>query len=291
MSQFADFVAGAVAVAMQPQQHRYLLVDMSATRGVNVARELALDGHCIDVLSGMPCDWNESASPVLLELPRAQATAFQVQRMAAWLTRWQYGNCVSFIESQLQMDILATELKARSDALLPDDMPVVLRFFDGRVLLTLLTVLHPEQRTIFLAFALRWAAADRRGKLVLLEPQQRATSTRFAGPIEFDVAQQSAMIDAGEADAIIDVLLNQNDDRLMSMLPPQQHECISNALAHAREFGITLLNEQVSFCSLSLELGERFYEERPWAETMPQVAAGSRRFADVVAEMAEMEAK
>ena len=290
MPLLADFVAEAVGGDSPAATHRYLLVDTSATHGIHVAKELRLDSDAIDVLTRAPCDWNASASPVLISLPHRPTTPADAERLRTWLLRWRYGNCVSYIESELAMQDLATELHARCDALLPDNMPVVLRHFDGRVMSALLTALLPEQLASFLQCASRWALADRSGELVLLPPRPERPATRFNAPLALNVEQQAALIDAGEADAVVGILLDQMHHKLMPMLPPEQHDTISKALHRAQESKLTKLSDQVSFCSLWLELGGSFVEAEPWATFMRQVAAGTLTFDQALISMSAWQA-
>jgi Domain of unknown function (DUF4123) len=290
MSLFADFVADAVAGDSPVAAHRYLLVDTSATHGIHVSKELRLYSDAIDVLTRAPCDWNESASPVLVWLPQRPATPAKAERLKNWLLRWRYGNCVSYIESELAMQDLAAELHSRCDALLPDNMPVVLRYFDGRVMSALLRTLKPEQLASFLQCASRWAFADRSGELVLLPLQPERPAAHFNPPLVLDVEQQAALIDAGEADAVVGILLDQMHYKLMPMRPPEQHDTILKALHRAQELKLTRLSDQISFCSLWLELGNAFDETESWAPLMRQVAAGEMSFEQALAAMASRQA-
>jgi Domain of unknown function (DUF4123) len=290
MPLFSDFVADSIAGVPPASVHRYLLADMSATHGIHVTKELRLDSDAIDVLTRMKCDWKASASPVLISLPQRPATPAGAERIRAWLLRWRYGNCVSYLESALTMQALVNELHARCDALLPDDMSVVLRFFDGRVMGALLRTLKPEQLASFLQCASRWAFADRSGELVLLPLPPDRPAAHFNPPLALDVGQQAALIDAGEADAVVGILLDQMHHKLMPMRPPEQHDTILKALHRAQELKLTRLSDQISFCSLWLELGNAFDETESWAPLMRQVAAGEMSFEQALAAMASRQA-
>lgn len=288
MTLFADFVAEAIAGDSPTGSFRYLLVDMAATQGVQVTKELRLDSEAVDILTRMKCDWKESASPALIPLLHRPATPAEAERIRTWLLRWRYGNCVSFIESALTMPALVDELHARCEALLPDDMPVVLRFFDGRVMTSLLHALLPEQIASLVQCASRWAFADRDGELVLLPPRTPRSSA-FRAPLGLNVAQQAALIDAGEADAVVGILLDQMHHKLMPMLPPEQHGVISSALHRAHELNLTRLSDQVSFCALWLELGDSFDESESWSPLLRRVAAGEIGFAEALASMSTLQ--
>ena len=96
-------------------------------------------------------------------------------------------------------------------------------------------------------------------------------------------------MNACEADVIIDILLNQNNAKLVELVPPEQHETISEALATARTFGVEEPTDQVAFCSLWLELGPQFLEIEPWAAPMLELRDGRLTLTDVMTRVGRLE--
>jgi hypothetical protein len=286
---FADFLAGELRNAAGPEQHRYLVVDTAATRPANLALELALGGQAIDILTSEHCVWRESASPVLIELPRAPVQQSLCGRLGETLTKWRYANCFVFIESPHTRDVVIRMLRERTEAVLPENMPVLLRFFDCRVFTALLKVLGADQRTSLLAVGSRWAMPRRHGELRCIESKLESRVVEISWPLDLDSAQEAALIDAGEADAMIDLLLNQNNAALQALLPPEQHERISAALVAAKDLGIERLSDQVVFCTLDMELGAKFHDHEPWVSAIRDARSARKTFADLVAQVAESE--
>jgi hypothetical protein len=286
---FADFLAGELRNAVGPEQHRYLVIDTAATRPANLALELALGGQAIDILTSEPCVWRESASPVLIELPRGPVQQSPSGRLAEALTKWRYANCFVFIESLHARDAVIRMLRERTEAVLPQNMPVLLRFFDSRVFTALLKVLGADQRTSLLAVGSRWAMPGRHGELHRIDSEGKSADVEISWPIDLDSAQEKALIDAGEADAMIDLLLNQNNAALQGLMPPEQHERISAALVAAKALGIDRLSDQVVFCVLDMELGAKFHEHEPWVNAIDDARAERKKFTDLVTQVAESE--
>lgn len=179
-------------------------------------------------------------------------------------------------------------LQARTGAILPQSLDVLLRFFDTRVLSRLLTALSPGQRDAFLSVAAVWAFPDRWGQLLVERALGVADSD--TGPLRLDVRQEAQLIDAGDADAMVDTLLGQQDASLARLLPPEQYEMVNAALTRAQALGIHRRDEQVAFCSLYAELGADFPEQTPWTRWWADVRSGKKTFTEIVALAAGSEA-
>jgi Domain of unknown function (DUF4123) len=289
MRLFAEFVAEALLKPAARGTCRYLVVDTAATRPTNMVAELALTGSGFDILTGDRCVWREAASPVLIELPAAASENSLYHRTGEALAKWQFANCFVYLESLHSREATVRLLRERTEAVLPQGVPVLLRHFDSRVLTALVRTLSGEQLSTFLSAATRWAWPGRRGELTVLKQEIGLTRAAFVAPLEFDSTQEAALIDVGEADAMVDLLLDQNNGALQALLPPEQHERISAMLDVATTLGIDQLTDQAAYCSLALELGPAFCEDEPWAASMPDVRAGRLRFADVLERVAQGE--
>lgn len=287
---FSDFLVEMLAHDAAQNKHRYLLVDTSATRPINIAASLRLNGLSADLLTGETCNWRDCASPVLLELPGTASKEPVCLAAGKFLATSRYANCFTYIESPHGWDEALAALRARTEATLPENVSVLLRYFDTRVFPVLMRVLSQEQRQAFLAIASRWAMPGRHGELHVFERGDTHQQALFAPPLQLDTAQEAVLIEAGEADALNDLLLDQNNQVLYSMSPPEQHERISELLDSAKTMQIKQLSEQVAFCTLALELGANFYDEPSWASHMLEVRAGRLMFSDVLERMAAEEA-
>ena len=280
MRQLADFIADILATPARLGFHRYLIVDAAATRPTNIAQALRLGHVATDILTGVDCVWKESASPILVELP-ADASQESVCRIAKeTLRKWRYANCFVFLETTRAPHEAAAMLRERTEAVLPDDMDVVLRFFDPRVFAALVEHLNADARVAFLSGAALWAIPDRRGEVQVIEQGTSDVSAPFISPMRLNSEEEIALIDAGEADAMVDLLLNQNNDQLLAMIPPDQHENVVVVLAQARSFGIEDVPDQAAFCAAVLALGVDFHAREPWVRLLCEVTAGHMKFSE-----------
>ncbi|WP_172425486.1 DUF3304 domain-containing protein [Candidatus Dactylopiibacterium carminicum] len=144
----------------------YLLADTSAIPASELSR-IAGTAPALDILTRATPIWRECAAPILLQLPRfSGCTANTWQAFAA---RWQYANALVLIEGALSHATLCHALHARTEAMLPDAIAVLLRYFDTRVLPVLLTTLETSRRAAFLSIASTWLYADRYGIAVTLQ--------------------------------------------------------------------------------------------------------------------------
>ena len=287
---FADFVALAVESSTDGGLRRYLIVDTAATRPFDIARSCGLHSGGIDLLTGESCDWSQSASPVLIDLSAPSTDQGIGSATRQTLDRWKLANCFVYLESRFDPDAMANSLRVRTEATLPENLPVLLRYFDARVLEALMGTLTAAQRHAFLTVGSLWATPGRRGELSKwANSAEPADAPAFISPLALNAVQEAALLDAGEADALIDVLLNQNNARLIEMTPPDQHETISEALASSQKFGINGSTDQASFCSLWLELGAGFVAEEPWASALLRVRDKRSTLADALTLIASAE--
>lgn len=289
MSTFHEFIGSRLAEPAPVAAYRYLVVDSAATRPLNFSRSCGLAEDGIDILTGEVCVWRESASPVLLALPLAAAGPAVVRKSRETLSMWRYANCLVYLESPHLPHVLARMLRNRTEAVLPQNLHVLLRYFDPRVLFTLTTVLDRARMSAFFGIASRWAFPDRSGGLQTMETQTSQLGDTLETPVCFDTAQEAELIDAGEADAMIDLLLNQSNAALLTMLPPQQHERVHALLAQAQSLRINELSDQVAFCSLGLELGPNFFDASPWSESLAALKAGQLKFSQLLDRVAGSE--
>lgn len=268
MTTFHEFVAESLVEPAREQVYRYLVVDTAATRPLNVSRSCGLGGAGTDVLTGAPCVWRDSAAPVLIPIPSGPSSPGICHQTRETLGLWRFANCFAYLESPHQPETMRRMLHNRTDALLPQNLPVLLRFFDARVFSVLTRVLTEKQLNSFLGVASRWAWPDRSGNLQVVQPRHLPGFDTLEQPILLDTAQEASLIESGESDAMIDLLLNQSNPTLVTLLPPEQFARVDEALACARTLGIDVLTDQVAFCVVALELGLGFVKDRPWADGM-----------------------
>ncbi len=225
-------------------------------------------------------------APILIDLGVAsERPKTAVRILLDWLlSTCACSNAVLLLRSTYAHRPLADALARRLNALLPDNMPVMLRYFDTRVFASLLAVLYPEQRRMFLGVATAWWWFDRAGTSHVV-PSEPCANDELPVPIPFDEAQQAALIDAADADAVVLQMLRQAPDMCESHTRGALHALVDACLPHARSHGIDDGREQALFCLTALEIGPAFYDQAPWREALQRRRQAGQSLAKLIQEM------
>ena len=150
--------------AKHPDIRLYALVDHGGMPGL-IDKLNNIKRNWISLFEGSKEENALSVAPILFSIP-ADYESFKNRDFLTWLgKKGTYTSSVVLIASPLNIEELARRLKLRLDAMLPDDMAIMLRFFDPRVFEELSKVLLPEQKELFLSVGYQWWYIDRRGQL------------------------------------------------------------------------------------------------------------------------------
>jgi hypothetical protein len=284
-----DFAAFTLQAIQQPAKNGYqwfLMIDCAVNLKIDIASDLRIELQALDLLSLEPVDWRECVSPVLLPLPVDGLSDKQSRAWLQFMQRWQYTNALTVLESSLYFEALAHALNQRTDALLTDDMSVVLRFFDTRTIATLRKILSPEQLRVFTSIAQRWIYIDRYGEAQTLQQSKSAVDDDFVAPLEFSAQQEAQLIEAGEIDAMVNLLVNQQINGLIDLTPPVQYDLTAQLLSNTKDYQINQLSDQAAFCRVGLELGSDFHQKSPWSTELVDVTAQRSTFTQLLEKLA-----
>jgi hypothetical protein len=116
-----------------------------------------------------------------------------------------YTSSMLFLTSSLPMPELARRLALRLDAVLPEGVDVLFRYFDPRIFEMLRDVLSIEQRQGFLGVASNWWVVDRRGVLQKIVAKF-SEKDDFDAPLKLTVQQERNFLDSSEPDQIAQLL-------------------------------------------------------------------------------------
>lgn len=211
-----------------------------------------------------------SVAPLLFRIGTGQ-DGMQQRRMVRWLVQQgTYTSSIVLMASPLALQPLADRLMARLDAVLPENMDILLRFFDPRVFEQLMVVLTAEQKQTFLSVAERWWFVDRRGLLKDVDATFCATD-HFVAPLALNTVQESALIDASEPDQVAQLLQSGAPIDYETLQQCDRHDFILRHLAAARRFGVEATHELSLYCALALLYGENFAAERDWQAALQEV--------------------
>lgn len=183
-------------------------------------------------------------------------------------------HAVSWLASPLDLPGLAERLSARFDATLSENMEVLFRYYDTRILSILPAVLSTEQSTEFFSIAHGWWYPDRDG---VLQSLACAFTERdaFVAPILISQAQEDAILDAGFPDTVLGALREEYDDLLVGMGRGEQHAFVLRQLDKTKALGADAIIDIVRYCIVSLTEGEDFADRAPWLDKIAAIKSGS----------------
>jgi hypothetical protein len=258
---------------MQDQDHFYLLIDQAAFPNIKRRKiTLALLPHASVLPSATAFD---GASPLLLEID-SLGDDETTQRIVQWLCeQGRWANGLMALRTPLPLPELRKRLNTRTEAILPDNYRVLLRFFDGRILPTLASVLKPAQRMQFLGCVTEWHYADRDGILQAVKDVQFENEDSFDAPLKLDQAQQNALIQASEVDAVIDQLHRHTQ---FDGTPPEYYRRVAPLVASAKRYGIEDTPHVAMFSMVGLQDGAEFHLQAPWKPLLEQIRDGKLNF-------------
>jgi hypothetical protein len=211
-----------------------------------------------------------SVAPLLFRISTRHDGLAQ-RRFVRWLVQHgTYANSVVLFASPLALQPLAVRLMARLEAVLPENMDIVLRYFDPRVFEALMTVLSAEQKQVFLSVAEHWWFVDRRGQLQDVSAKFHKAD-QFAAPLILSAAQETALLDASEPDQVAQLLQSGAPDAYETLRQGERHDFILRHMVAARQFGVAATHELSLYCALALLHGEYFAWETKWLFALQEV--------------------
>jgi hypothetical protein len=211
-----------------------------------------------------------SVAPLLVRIGTGQE-GIQQRRVVRWaVEHGSYASCIVLMASPLPLQQLAERLRARLEGLLPENMDILLRFFDPRVFEQLMVVLSTEQKQAFLGVAEHWWFVDRRGQLQEVASKFEQADS-FVAPLILTAVQESGLIDASEPDQVAQLLQSGAPDDYQTLQPWERHDFIVRHMGAARAVGIQATHELSLYCVLALLYGEQFATQTNWQAALQEV--------------------
>jgi hypothetical protein len=251
----------------------YALIDHSGMPGL-VNQLTRTSQAWVSLFQGSNQENAITVAPILVALD-VQTVGRTGNQALDWIgERSPYSSSLLLLASPLGMDELARRLTARLDAKLPDNMNVMLRYFDTRIFAELMGVLDDSQKGDFLSPASQWWYVDRRGMLqtvaAALAPQDA-----FVAPLTLNSAQQNALIDASEPDQIAELLQDAVPDEYGQLPYQDRFDFIVRHAQTAQGFGIMATHEKSFYCTLALMYGEDFASQPAWRNGLTEIRSGT----------------
>lgn len=266
---------------------RYLLVNQAALPGQRalLARLTTLPSQALLGQEVEAC--HDGATPFVVCIDNAPMAARAM--LAELADAACYGCALSVIDTPLDLRHLANALTARTEVLLPDGDAMLLRFFDTRIFMSLIDVLGEAERHSFLSCATEWWYADREGAMVPSTRLGHESVDRYEPPLRLSAAQERAMIEAAEPDAVIDLLVSRGVRPLLDLPYPVRHPVVLGLVQRARGWGLDDLPDLAAFSLLALHGPTDFDRLAPWDELLPRVRQGELSFSAAIERAQDME--
>ncbi len=207
------------------------------------------------------------ATPHLFEIEEPSNYATFVRQLSK--TGATHG-AITCLVSPLDLPELATRLKCRLDAKLPDGVDCVNRFFDGRISPHLYTCLNEEQRAVFFSVGEQWVVVGHDYEWQRLECRFSAED-HFSAPLVFTAKQETYLIDRCYPYALIEHFEQTDADLLDAVQPRQRYQFFQKAIADAENYGLIGASEITLFCTLCMTRGANFHVQAPWPERLKAV--------------------
>lgn len=255
--------------------HRYLLINQAALKEQRALLSSLSKFECLPLFGQSDAACRDGATPFVLRLDPTTRIRPIIHELADAAC---YACALTQIDTQSDIQTLTEALTRRCEVLLPDGVPMLLRYFDTRVFMSLLDVLTPEQADSFLSCASDWWYSDREGAMVPAMGTVRTTGDAFSPPLVLSVTQEHAMIEASEPDAVIDLIASSGRHPLFDIPYPQRYPIVVDLVYRARQWGLEEIPDFAAFVTIALSTSNDFDVLPPWNELLPRVQAGELTF-------------
>jgi hypothetical protein len=252
-----------------------LLADQSAIGHLNSFKSLVQQRSVRNLLKeNAAC--LDGASPLAIDITGLFQRPQPSHALSAFFNDAKWACAISVVCSALPFDVAVAALRLRCDATLPEDYAVVLRYFDTRILPSLMNVLEANQRDGFLAMASRWLYLNREGLWTRMEPEQADHKGDDLLPLKLTLDQQNALMRACEADTVLALLQEERCSQLLPLPPPEQYRRVQPLVQQANEHGITATSDLILFCKMAFYRQEQKVDDVQWREGLHAVREGKQ---------------
>ena len=208
-------------------------------------------------------------APYLVETADSSTCGMLLKSLSGLLSH----GALSVFATPLPRPELATRLRRRLDARLPDGFDCINRFFDGRVAPHLHACLRDNQRSVFFSTCDEWWVISHEHRWQSLACNF-ANDDPFQARLELDEKQQAYMIDSLYPYAVIEHF-RETDEELLDTVPPQErYAFFRRALVVATQYGIDGGPPAILFCTLALTRGADFHLQPDWQPVLQRVKHG-----------------
>lgn len=237
MTAYIDFRRFAEEhLAAHPATHLYMLLDHAGLPGLyrQIARTSA---DWVSLFDGTSERNSLEAAPILVSIGESGRLRAS-RRFFDWIRQnGTFGSSVIMLSSPLELSAMKRRLGTRLDVKLSENMDGILRFFDPRVLESLIKALSEEQAELFFSPASVWWYVDRGGRLIC-HSSVFADVDRFSPPMELSQEQEFALLEASEVDQVLHLLKENVPSSLDNVPVSEEYRTVESIVLEAKRDGI-----------------------------------------------------
>lgn len=247
------------AISKNSELSIYALIDASFEYAQHRPQRFSWKSQATAIYDGTAFDELKDASPYLLPL---SADLVIMRHELRKIFKVSSGvPMVSFIASSLSTSELCDVFKPFLEISVDDEQSFLLRFSDTRVLPVLDAILCKENITGWRRGIAHWWMPDRAGKIFSLPDYEN--NERIFNPeknsLSLPQLSFNLLIEAGECDAILDAISDQNPDLLNDRLPSFNYALAHEMKSKIKKFRIENFPDVVMFCTTALATSEHFH--------------------------------
>ncbi len=257
MSPYIDFRAVVQAsITTFPSSNFYFLLDHGGLPGLHPQLSRA-STKWISLFDGTREAEALGVAPILV-LAATNGHVSLSNRIFEWIGKnGTYTSAVIMLSSPLAMEQLKSRLGVRLEVKLSGDFDAMLRYFDPRVLETLVKTLTAEQLVNFFSVAETWQYVDRSGNIRNIS-SDFSNRDHFSHPLMLTPEQESILIDGSETDQVLG-LLRAHVPQLLEKLPSSnKYELISKIIEDAKNDRLTSTLQHTIYAAMTLLNEEPF---------------------------------
>ncbi|ATA51930.1 hypothetical protein CKY39_00820 [Variovorax boronicumulans] len=229
-------------------------------------------GDAISLYAGTDLEEHAEVSPWLLELSSddPDALACEVKELADLRgTR----PMLSFIATARSLPALQHHFRPFLRAVVDDDLLLLLRFADTRIVEVLGDVFTPQQSNAFLPGDIGiWLPRRRHGDSASSPIDPARPHVSLVGPVTFDAKQFASLLEAGEPDLVIHNLTRSNAQRFNGVQPSKVYDFIAGQLQRARAHGLQDMPNLETYCLTAWTTNPQFDEQPDFTYAITQAS-------------------
>jgi hypothetical protein len=258
-------------------------------RSIQQYRKNHPQSEMTSLYAGTELDGLADVAPHLVPLPTD--AVLRETRIAALLRVANGKPMLSFLASPFDAKSLKEQLIPFLQAECEDGQRFVLRLADTRILPMLIGVLDKTQLAPLSAIT-NWWSIDRNGELEKLQIQDKVICDRSIPPVTFPIlplanSQFSTLLDAAEADSIIEQLRLVTPEHCAAFEPGDLHRFVSKQLRYAQLFNVEYTPDRVAYCIGAFNMQGKLHENRYAKAMLDERTWRSGDLAGALAELPE----